>query len=340
VPRISIVIPNYNGAEHLEPCLQSLLRQTDAPAELIVVDNASLDQSVATVQRLVPQARILRQEHNLGFAAAVNRGIEAAQGNWIAVLNNDTEAAPDWLAELAAAIGRHPDASFLASRILDYRDRGRIYSSGDCFLRTGTGYRRGQECPDGEEYRREVPVFAACGCAALYRRKPLEAAGGFDERFFAYLEDVDLGLRLQAAGLDGYYVPSAVVYHLGGATSGGEFAALAVRLRTRNSILLLMKSVPGRVLLRCAPMILAGQLSWLARATVRGRLFSWVRGLAGVPRLAPAMLGQRRSLRSIWRAGGKQLWRRILDSEDLARRDFLPGRPSTSHFLKWYFRLV
>jgi len=339
VPLISIVIPNYNGAACLESCLQSLVGQAHAPMELLVVDNASRDQSVETIRRLAPQARILPQERNVGFAAAVNRGVRASRGEWIAVLNNDTEAAPGWLAEMASAIRRHPEASFLACRILDYNNHDRIYSCGDCFLRAGTGYRRGQERRDDEEYRREIPVFSACGCAALYRKTAFEAAGGFDEHFFAYMEDVDLGLRLQAAGLSGYYVPSAVVYHVGGATSGGEFAALAVRLRTRNSILLLLKSVPGRVLLRCAPMILSGQLFWLVRAAAHGRLFSCLRGLAGVLPLIPAMFERRRGMRRSWKAGRREFWRRILDSEDLARRDFLPGRQSSSHYLNWYFRL-
>ncbi|MBZ5497879.1 MAG: glycosyltransferase family 2 protein [Acidobacteriia bacterium] len=336
---ISVVIPNYSGAACLEPCLQSLMRQTYLQMEVVVVDNASQDHSVELVRRVAPHARILSLQGNLGFAAAVNRGVKAARGEWIAVLNNDTEAANDWLAECAAAIGRHPDASFLACRILDYSNRKRIYSAGDCFLRAGIGYRRGQEKPDGEEYGRETQVFSACGCAALYRRTALEAAGGYDEQFFAYLEDVDLGLRLQAAGARGYYVPGAVVFHLGGATSGGEFAPLAVRLRTRNAVLLLLKSVPGRILWRCSPMILAGQAFWFGRVLVRGRLWSYLRGLAGAITLAPAMLRHRRGMCGLWKSSGEQLWRSILESENLARRDYSRRDAGRSHFLAWYFRL-
>jgi GT2 family glycosyltransferase len=336
---ISIVIPNYNGAAYLEACLRSLMRQTYPPAEILVVDNASQDQSVEIVHRVAPQAKILVQECNSGFAAAANRGIQAAGGEWIAVLNNDTEAEADWLAECAAAIERHPDASFLACRILDYKERDRIYSAGDCFLRAGIGYRRGQERLDCEEYRREIAVFSACGCAALYRKATLGEAGCYDEHFFAYLEDVELGLRLQAAGASGYYVPAAKVYHLGGATSGGEFTPLAVRLRTRNAILLLLRSVPGRVLRRCGPMILAGQVSWLGRVAVHARLLSYLQGLAGVIPLAPAMLRQRRGMRQLWKNSGERLWRQILESEDLARHDFLTPGLKTSHFLAWYFRL-
>jgi GT2 family glycosyltransferase len=337
-PLISIVIPNYNGAACLETCLRSLPGQSDHRQELLVVDNGSRDHSIELVRRLAPEARILPQPCNLGFAAAVNHGIRAARGEWIAVLNNDTEVGEGWLAACLDAIERYPDASFLACHILDYHDRGRVYSAGDCFLRAGLGYRRGQELPDGEEYGRSIPVFSACGCAALYRKAALEAADGYDGHFFAYLEDVDLGLRLQAAGAAGYYVPDARVYHLGGATSGGEFAPLAVRLRTRNAILLLLKSIPGRILLRCTPMILAGQASWFGRAAAHGRLLSYLRGLAGVFPLLPAMLAKRRALRRLWKGSAPRLWRSILESENMARRDFLPYRAGRSHFLAWYFR--
>jgi GT2 family glycosyltransferase len=183
-----------------------------------------------------------------------------------------------------------------------------------------------------------MPVFAACGCAALYRRTAFEAAGGYDERFFAYLEDVDLGLRLQASGAHGYYVPSARIYHMGGATSGGEFAPLAVRLRTRNAILLLMKSLPAAIVWRCLPMILACQISWLARAAAHGRLASYLGGLAGVIPLAPAMAGRRRRLRRLWKLRKDDLWRAILESESLARRDFISRDGGRSRFLSWYFR--
>jgi len=339
-PRISVVIPNYNGAACLENCLRSLVQQSYGPMEIIVVDNASRDPSLAGVGRIAPRARILALNENAGFAGAVNRGVEAAGGQWIAVLNNDTEAAPDWLAECARAIERHPEAAFFACRILDYRRRDRIYSAGDCFLRFGIGYRRGQEQRDGADYAGEIPVFGACGCAALLRKSTLEAARGYDENFFAYLEDVDLALRLQAAGARGYYLPAATVYHVGGATSGGEFAPLAVRLRTRNALLLLCKSIPVSILMRCAPFIVAGQASWLIRVIRHGRLLSYLRGLAGVIPLTPRMLAQRRALRPLWKKPGQHLWLAILESEELARHDFLQPGPGQSRLLSWYFRIL
>lgn len=338
-PRISIVIPTYNGAAYLEKCLASILRQTHAPKEILVVENASTDASVSVIQRVAPEVQILRQARNLGFAGGANAGVRCAQGDWVAILNNDTEMPETWLAECISAIERHPDAAFLACKIMDYVRRDRVFSAGDCFLRAGIGYRRGQELQDSPRYQEEIDIFSACAGAALYRRSVLEETGGFEELFFAYLEDVDLGLRLRAAGCCGYYVPRAEVYHYGAATSGGEFSPLAVRLRTRNSILLLVKSIPSSIFLKCLPMIIAAQASWFARALLRRRGFSYLRGIFGVMPLLPVMLRRRRKLRPCWKCSPDGLWQSILRSEALAREDVLGASDDRiSSFLKWYFR--
>ena len=340
LPLISVVIPNHNGSGFLANCLQSLRSQTYRQVEIILVDNDSQDESVEITRKTVPQAVVLRLERNLGFAGAVNAGIKASHGEWIAVLNNDTAVPADWLAECAAAIQSHPEAAFFACRILHFTDRKRIFSAGDCYLRAGLGYRRGQELQDREEFHRECRIFSACGCAALYRKMVFEELGGFDERFFAYLEDVDLGLRLQTAGRIGYYLPRAEVYHHGAGTSGGEFSTLAVRMRTRNSLLVLLKSVPAAFLLRCLPMIALAQLSWMARALAHGRFGSYLRGLWGALILAPAMIRDRARLRPAWKNSRQRFWQEILNSESQARNDFtVGGTEPGSLFLKLYFRI-
>ncbi len=339
LPLISVIIPNQNGAAFLGDCLRSLQIQTAPNAEIIVVDNASRDQSVDIARAALPSAIVLRNERNLGFAGAVNTGIRSARAEWVAVLNNDTEVAPDWLAECTRAIRDHADAAFFACRILQFNDRKKIYSAGDCYLRAGIGYRRGQDLRDRENFRRECLIFSASGCAALYRKSILEKLGGFDDRFFAYLEDVDLGVRLQAAGCHGYYLPRAEVFHHGGGTSGGEFSRIAVRLRTRNSLLLLLKSTPGRFLVRCAPMIFLAQLSWLFRVITHWRLGSYIGGLLEACLLAPAMLRDRARMRPIWKSSMPRLWQEILISESVAGEDFVTGNDQRSLFLKFYFRL-
>jgi GT2 family glycosyltransferase len=338
-PEISVVIPNYNGAAYLEKCLSSVLRQTHPPMEILVVENASTDASALVIQRVAPAAQILRQPRNLGFAGGANAGIRRAKGDWIAIINNDTEVSATWLSECVSAIERHPEVAFLACKILDYARRDRVFSAGDCILRACIGYRRGQELRDSVRYQEEIETFSACGGAALYRKSALEEAKEFDELFFAYLEDVDLGLRLRAAGHRGYYVPRAEVYHYGAATSGGEFSPLAVRLRTRNSILLLVKSIPAQIFWKCVPMILAAQASWCARAILKLRGLSYLHGLVGIFPLVPAMLKRRRTLRRYWRSSTTELWQSILRSEALAREDVLGASGERiSSFLKWYFR--
>jgi GT2 family glycosyltransferase len=338
LPLISIVIPNYNGARYLEACLCSLLAQTWQNMEIILVDNASIDDSIRITRDVAPAAVVLQQKSNLGYAGGANAGMRAARGEWVAVINNDAEAAPDWLAECAAMIQKKPEASFLACRILEYSDRAKVFSAGDCFLRSGIGYRRGQEQSDRKSFRNECEIFSASGCAALYKKSALDELGGFDDRFFAYLEDVDLGLRLQAFGHSGFYVPGAEVYHHGGGTSGGEFSKLSVRLRTRNSLLLLIKSLPASIILRSIPMIAACQASWILRVMKKKRLWSYAQGLAGAFALAPEMLKERAAMRGAWKSGGKRLWQQILDSELLASEDFRENRSEcTSTYLRWHF---
>ena len=340
LPLISVVVPNYNGAGYLEKCLRSLQAQSGGNMEIVVVDNASQDASVEIAQKIAPGAILLRESRNLGFAGGMNEGIRSSHGEWIAALNNDTELAGDWLAECTNAIQSHQDAAFFACKVLDFSDHKRLFSAGDCYLRGGIGYRRGQEQQDREDFHGECEIFSASGCAALYRKNVLEEIGGFDGRFFAYLEDVDLGLRLQAAGHRGYYLPKSVVYHHGAATSGGEFSRLAVRLRTRNSLLLLFKNMPILFLLRCSPMIILTQLSWLMRVVAHKRVISYFRGLGGAFVIAPAIIRERAGLQHIWRDSRRDFWQRILQSESLARKDFTPATAeSVSLFLKWYFRL-
>ncbi len=308
--------------------------------EILVVDNASQDESVKIVKAVTPQATLLRQEQNLGFAGGANAGIRVSKGDWVAILNNDTELAGDWLSECLNAIQRYPDAAFLACKVLDYRNHEYIYSAGDCFLRAGIGYCRGRGLTDRPEYHRECEIFSASGCAALYRKAVLEKNSAYDDSFFAYFEDVDLGLRLQAADCRGYYVPQAKVYHHGAATSGGEFSSLSVRLRTRNSLLMLIKSMPACILWRCLPMIFIAQLSWFFRVAVHIKLGSYLRGLGSFLFLAPQMLKKRAQMRTHWHQSIPKLWEKIMQSESMAQKDFtLSPLNTNSLFLSWYFRL-
>lgn len=278
--RVSIVIPNWNGLQVLRPCLDSLASQTFRDCEVIVVDNASRDDSVAVLRASYPQVRLLVQRSNLGYAGGCNVGIRAALGEIVVLLNNDTEAEPTWLAELVAALDRHPEAGSAASRMMLYADRGKVHSAGDLYRRNGLPDSRGVWQPYGPPWDEERYVFGGCGGAVAFRRAVLDEIGLFDERFFMYCEDVDLNWRAQLAGYRCIYAPTAVVYHHLSATGGGTLASYYVG---RNTLWVIARNYPPRLLRRNLGGILRAQarIAWqalkawrgaAARARLRGQL--------------------------------------------------------------------
>lgn len=242
--RVAVVIPNWNGARLLEGCLSSLRRQTFRSFETIVVDGGSEDGSAELVRASFPEARLLELGENRGFAAAANAGIRASSSELVALLNNDTEQDPGWLEALVRAADAHPEAGMFASKLLDFRDRRYLDGAGDAIRLSGLPYRLGHGERDRGQFDRPAYVFGACGAAALYRRRMLDEIGLFDEDFGSYCEDADLSFRAQLAGHRCLYVPEAVVYHVGSASTGGKRSATATRLGTRNSLLLLAKNLP------------------------------------------------------------------------------------------------
>lgn len=283
---ISVIIPNWNGIALLAGCLDSLRNQTHPDYEIILVDNASTDDSVQMVQRDYPEVRVLELDKNLGLTGGVNAGIAIARGEIIALLNNDAEAAPAWLTELEAALARHPKAGSAASKMLLYDQPETINSAADFYRTDGIPGNRGVWQPDDGQFDAEEFVFGGCGGAVAYRRTMLEQIGLFDEDFFMYCEDVDLAWRAQLAGWRCVYAPLAVVYHRLSATGGG---VLASYFNGRNCIYVIAKNYPSSLLRRNWPRIACAQLriAWdalrafrgeSARARLRGQ-FAALRGL-------------------------------------------------------------
>ena len=257
--QLSVVIPNWNGEAWLRICLPALARQTIPGFEIIVVDNGSTDGSLDYVARHHPAIRCLRNGENLGFSRAVNQGIQAAGGDYIALLNNDTEPAPDWLGQLAACMERHPGLFSVGSKMLCYRNRDRIDDAGDGYTALGFAFRHGDGLPDGPDWpSREV--FAACAGAALYRKDLLLELGGFAESFFAYVEDVDLGWRARRAGYRNWFCAESVVWHVGSASSGSKYNPFKIFLTNRNNLWLLRRNLPWWLLGLASPLLLAGLL--------------------------------------------------------------------------------
>ncbi len=295
--RFSIIIPNWNGARWLAPCLDALRAQTDRDHEVIVVDNASVDESLALLAERYPEVRVEALPRNLGFTGACNAGFRIARGEILALLNNDTEADPRWVAEVVAAFERHPEAGMIASKMLLFDRRDTFHTAGDIFKRDGTPGNRGVWQKDEGQYV-EGEVFSANGGSAAYRRALIEQVGVLDDDFFFSCEDVDLAWRAQLTGWRAVYAPQAVVYHHLSASGGGVTASFH---DGRNFIYLLAKDVPGVVWRRYWTRILGGQLriTWDALkawrgAAARARLRGQLAGVVGVPR----MLAKRRAVQA------------------------------------------
>lgn len=292
--KISVVIPNWNGEKFLRGCLQSLREQTFKSFEVILVDNASSDGSVALVEREFPEVRVIRLPRNLGLTGGANAGIRAARGQVIALLNNDAEAHPRWLEALWEALEKHPEAGMAASKLLLYDRRDVINSAGDFYRIDGVPGNRGVWEKDVGQYDREEYVFGACGGAAAYRRAMLEEIGLFDEEMFMYCEDVDLAWRAQIAGYKCIYTPRAIAYHRLSATGGGKLASF---YNGRNFIYVLAKDYPGSLFRKYWPLILRAQLritadalkAWRGEAS-RARIRGQIAGLTIIPK---ALSGRR-----------------------------------------------
>jgi len=296
IPLVSIVIPNWNGVHHLPTCLESLRCQTFRDFEVIVADNGSTDGSLELLACHYPEVQVLTLGENRGFAGACNAGIKSAQGEFVVLLNNDTETDPHWLDEIVAAFQRHPEAGIVASKMLLFDRRDIFHTAGDFYRVDGIPGNRGVWQRDEGQYDREEAVFSACGGSAVYQKAMLDQVGLLDEDFFFSCEDVDLAWRAQLACWRCVYAPCAVVYHKLSATGGGVTASF---YDGRNFIYLLAKDYPGdlwrthwRAILRAQLRITAEALRAWRGAAARARLRGQLAGLLGIPR----MLRKRRTV--------------------------------------------
>lgn len=250
---VSVVVVNWNRKDLLRRCLESLARQRGIGFEVVVVDNGSTDGSLEMLaaefsHRPELPLRLITNTSNLGFCAANNQGIRAAgAAEFIALLNNDAEAEPGWLAALLSAFTGPSDIGMAASKILVYEDPRRIDKVGHLIYPDGQNRGRGSGEYDRGQYDQQEEVLWPDGCAAMYRRAMLDTIGGFDEDFFAYADDADLGLRGRIAGWRCLYVPAAVVRHHRGATLG-KFSFRRLELIERNRVLLAVKLFPWSLL--------------------------------------------------------------------------------------------
>jgi len=329
---ISVVVVNWNRKELLRACLNSLKRQEGVPFEVIVVDNGSSDGSADMAEREFG-SYVIRNTENRGFCAANNQGIGVARGDFVGLLNNDAEAEPGWLAALWRACTAAPDVGMAASKILVWEDPGVIDKAGHLIFPDGQNRGRGTGSRDRGQYDRQEEVLWPDGCAALYRKAMLDQIGGFDEDFFAYGDDAELGLRARIAGWRCLYTPEAVVRHHRGSTLGKD-SSRRLELIERNRLLLAIKLFPPSLLwlnpfyfaLRLAAGMVAAQRSAGDTVHFKGWSGKWtmaralLRGDWEALRLAPRIWRKRKDLMSLRRLRPGEV-RRLIMRYRLSWRD-------------------
>jgi GT2 family glycosyltransferase len=325
-PDISVAVVNWNRREHLRACLQSLSAQRGASFEVIVVDNGSSDGS-AEMARSEFGATVIANTANLGFCAANNQAFAAARGEFIALLNNDAEAAPDFLASLRRAFDQGPDIGMAAAKVLVWEDARRIDKVGHLIYSDGQNRGRGTGEIDRGQYDRAGECLWPDGSAAMYRKAMIDAIGGFDEDFFMFADDAELGLRARIAGWRCLYMPGAVVRHHRGASLDAG-STKRIFLIERNRVLLAAKLFPWSLLLlnpyyfalRLASGVAAaaGNKGEMVRFSgVGGKLrLAWtvLRADLAALRLLPRMLRRRRDVRRIAKLTPGEVRRLILEN--------------------------
>lgn len=308
---VAVVIPSWNSLGLLPACLDSL-RDQGVELELLVVDNGSGDGSAAYLhERGVPCLELPR---NVGFAPAVNLGVARTAAAAALVLNADTVLEPGAVAALAAALAADPGLAGVQPRLLQLDRTGprrveaaRVYSAGQALTADGRALELGAGEPQRPQLLQPRPLFGVCGAACLLRRQAFDALGGYDERYFAFYEDVDLNVRAQVAGWGFAYVPEAVVWHVGNASWQAGFerpGAENARLVARNRLATQVKFMPARAL----PRIAAVEAGALARAAAQRRFLATLRGKLAALAWLPALLRERRLLRREGDPGRARRW--------------------------------
>jgi len=255
---VSVIIPNYNGESYILECISRIYPQIDRKENIVVVDNHSSDNSVALLETHYPDITLIKNEKNFGFAYAVNQGIRSVTTDFVILLNNDAFARPNFVRKLYECINQNENIFSVSSKMLSYSNPHLIDDAGDQFNLLGWAFKMG-EGEDSGKYQKHKVIFSSCAGAAIYRRKIFEKIGYFDEKFFAYLEDVDICFRANIHGYKNFYCPEAEVLHIGSATSGRtKYSHFKVKISARNSIYLLYKNMPTILLILNAPCFIIG----------------------------------------------------------------------------------
>lgn len=314
--KVTVVIPNYNGIRYLKGCLDSLQTQTAEDFSVLVVDNGSTDGSYELLEQY-PEITGIRFEENRGFCAAVNAGIAAADSEYVILLNNDTQVKERFVEKLTEAIEKDPGVFSVSAKMLDMNRPELMDDAGDLYCALGWAFSRGKGKPAGD-YTACCSIFSACGGAAIYRKAVFDRIGMFDEKHFAYLEDLDVGYRARIYGYRNRYEPGAEVLHAGSGFSGSRYNEFKVNFSSANSVYVIGKNMPILQILINLPFLLTGFGVKILFFSLKGLGITYIKGLGRGIAFCFTKEGRSRRVRFKWKHLGNyffiqlELWWNIL----------------------------
>lgn len=328
-----VVIPNLNGGAAVLTAIQSLTNQTLVP-HIVVVDNASIDNSVKSIRNKYPEVEIIQNASNLGFAGGVNVGIRRAiemHAEFVTLFNDDAVADKSWLEKLVSGLAKTHHIGIATSKILN-ASGNTLDSTGEFYSNWGLPYPRGRGEATSDKYDRQTEIFAASGGASLYRVKMLAEIGLFDEDFFAYYEDVDISFRAQLAGWKVAYTPNAIVYHQIGATSG-KMKGFTTYQTLKNLPLVWYKNIPRKYLWRIGWRLALAQSLFFARAISRGNTWPAIKGAFVAWILLFKKVPERRKIQTNKKVSDEYIWKFLV-------RDLPPNASALRQLRSYWWKIT
>ncbi len=338
---VTIIIPALHRPDLTRRCIEFTQRQTlpRSEWEIVVVENEARGGTILA-DPLPENTTRIELPTNEGTTGSINRAVEATSSKYLLLLNNDIEMQPDYLELLVRALEDDARLGFAAGKLLSAKRRTHLDGAGDAMLIAGGAYRLGSMDEDRGQFDQATPILTGCGAAVLYRREAFERCGGLDADFFAYLDDIDLGLRAQLLGYGGRYVPQAVAYHIGSATTGSAVHPRILELVTRNQLWLLAKDYPPDIVRRYLSRIMLFQALWLGFVIRHGGLGAYVRGIRGAIAKRSVMHRKRDELLRKRTISDAEFERLLMESERRVWQWHSSRAPEArSGLLKTYFRI-
>ena len=305
--KTAVVIVSYNSAAYLAKCLNHVEAQTWHPDAIVIVDNNSTEEATLQLLKELDNFQVIRLDENLGYGGAINRAADQlTEFDFLATLNPDAFPDPEWLEKLMTAAARYPLYGSFACLTLKAQDRKIIDGAGDVLHISGIPWRRYHDRYLDEVDLYDEPVFSACGGAALYRLSAFRKVRGFDEKFFMYVEDIDLGFRLQLSGAPCRFVREAIALHVGSGTTGKD-SEFNIYHGHRNLTAAYLKNMPTTLLIITLPLHIIASLAAIFVVSLRGKARSIFRAKLDALLNAPIQIAQRNQVKTV--VSSKYIWK-------------------------------